>query len=153
MGNPGDSCGTCFFANVIPANAGSIAGQLSCCFNAPRLSPSGWLYRWPIVQSDFWCGEGVNKYSGAHFDMAFIEVAPEPAKTYFGTFSMTNAISVVVSNPNIIADTIKVIAWWQTGDGHTAVICTPSANNTFIASSYDGSRVTGTFGYVIYNNV
>lgn len=65
-----DDCSTCFFSFVAPASAGPFEGK-RCCNRAapvatnnanflrlpnPGTIPNPWI--WPVVEDDFWCGEG-----------------------------------------------------------------------------------------------
>jgi hypothetical protein len=57
-----NQCSTCIFGQTVPTDSQLPPGSLSCNRNAPDATTASapLFYPWPIVQADFWCGQGVS---------------------------------------------------------------------------------------------
>jgi hypothetical protein len=100
-------CGNCFFGRVAPTDSG-IASALSCVRNAPNaqaplLSGGGVVvttvtvgWPWPLVNSDYWCGEYATIDPGVYGPIALgtaVVAASSPA-----SFSAIKYVTLTLSN-------------------------------------------------------
>lgn len=166
-----NQCSTCFFSFIAPASADSrvapsgaasqipparFAGKRFCAHDAPfanNTNPDAWL--WPLVQDDWWCGEGASIVDGSSF-AGFVNAPSSLTAKSTGTFAYAAQSSVTVTNAACTATSIVKV--WNISFTGTplnpqaaapALTITPGAGS-FGAATADSSVITATYGYTIF---
>lgn len=102
-----NSCASCFYSFTAPTDADppsspSRVGKLFCNRNAPSAqsnNPNTWL--WPLVQDDFWCGEGADDQTGLSF-AAPVNGNPGTGGTGAG-YTATSTTNLTIANTGSVS--------------------------------------------------
>jgi len=131
-----DSCGTCFFSrNVVDQNGFAYLG---CCHEAPavvssHLDASAISAQWSKVQSDWWCGDGADKTTGASFS-DFVQTKAAPVWITTNPEGEQVKVTHLTNTGNYLI---------KTGSGFITDISVNTPANSGTLTIYDGVNASG----------
>lgn len=140
------NCANCFFGFIAPTDADPPgtqplrAGKLYCNRNAPAANatnPNVWL--WPLVQDDFWCGNGADAATGTGYASTVSGIPSGPQGPAGATGAPGPAgpsgISAVGSFTLMVALTTTVLDAAVTGVSHILLTPTNADAATLVGSA------------------
>lgn len=109
-------CSNCFFSFIAPADADGpttipprFAGKRYCNRNAPIplvSAPAAAQWLWPLVEDDYWCGEGADAISGASYAL-LVNGVPGTGGAGSG-YSATSTTSLTIASSGSLAPTTQL---------------------------------------------